>query len=128
MKVNLHNRSRRALVLNLPYQICGELSFCHRQMRGKVVEMSDGSKQVAPHNARLSTSITILGGHSLKGLPHGVLMAPEVKSAIARGALKSEVVKDEPVTEKKDEPSLEVEVIKDEKTLPAPKKNRGGKS
>ena len=94
MKVNLHNRSRRALVLNLPYQLCGELSFCHRQMRGKVVQMSDGSKQVAPQKARLSTSLTLLVGESAYGLPGGALKAPEVQSALKRRALKSECMSD----------------------------------
>ena len=52
--------------------------------------MSDGSKQVAPKRARLSTSLTILAGECKKDLPHSVLKAPEVQAAIARGALRVE--------------------------------------
>lgn len=132
MKVNLHNRSRRALVLNLPYDMCGEPSFCHRQMRGKVVQMSDGSKQVAPQKARLSTSLTILAGECKKGLPEAVLRAPEVQAAVKRGALRVESPKAEkPEAKSPEPPAPEHARASEPEPQPEPARKaprRGGKS
>jgi hypothetical protein len=89
--VNIKNKSRQMIVFNLPYQIIGDHTYCERQLRAKVVQLSDGQVHLAPEHARLSKSITLRAkgkpGDVVQGLPERVVLCPEVKAALDAGLI-----------------------------------------
>jgi hypothetical protein len=80
--VNINNKSR---------QIIGDHTYCERQLRAKVVQLSDGQVHLAPEHARLSKSITLRAkgkpGDVVQGLPERVVLCPEVKAALDAGLI-----------------------------------------
>jgi len=97
-QIRLVNKSRRAITLNLPYSVVG-VSFCERQLTGRVVADKRGQKAVKAENKRVSRAITLGPKGSAESvseaLPHMVERCPEVKEALVRGLIAIEHVQAE---------------------------------
>jgi hypothetical protein len=79
MPGKLHNKTRRALTLNLTTKVAPL-----RKLYDRRTANADGSTSIAPTRIVIPDSITVLAGKCSGVLADGVAHCPEVAAAIAR--------------------------------------------
>lgn len=110
--VTITNRSRAALTISLPHDLCcseGEC-FCTRELHGSLrYDGVEGTRHVHGGKKRIPKSYTLLALATLTGLPPSVVKSPDVVAH--RAALKLDLLDPEQTAKQAEE--LEAQAKKD---------------